>query len=252
MDYGFMRASSSDFSKTLRSNDHVVYSYDGYTSYLLIVDEASRYIWVFPTSSKDPPLDLVLTFLRVHGHINGSSIRTDQGGELARSHAFQDMLLQDHSYILEPTGSDSPSQNGAVEIYNDKFRVKTRTLLYGSGLPAKYWSAALCHSVYLHNWLVHHKTKITPFEGYYGARIYHDLKYLALAFVLNGSVTAPENLITIRSRAFFWVTLQPIITSTTLTSRPVSLKPAIMQSLTKHGTSRHNVRRRLNFYMTLV
>jgi hypothetical protein len=117
MDYGFMRASSSDFSKTSRSKDRVVYSYDGYTSYLLIVDEASRYIWVFPTSSKDPPLDLVSTFLRVHGHINGGSIRTDQGGELARSHAFQDMLLRDHSYILEPTGSDSPSQNGAVEIY---------------------------------------------------------------------------------------------------------------------------------------
>ena len=84
------------------------------------------------------------------------------------------------------------------------------------------------------------------------ARIYHDLKYSALAFVLNGPVTAPENSITIRSQAFFWVTLQPIITSTTLTSRPVSLKPAIMQSLTKHGTSRHNVRRLLNFYMILV
>ncbi len=170
MDYGFMRASSSDFSKTLRSKDRVVYSYDGYTSYLLIVDEASCYIWVFPTSSKDPPLDLVSIFLWVHGHINGGSIRTDQGGELARSHAFQDMLLRDHKYILKPTGSDSPSQNSAVEIYKNKFGVKTRILLYGSGLPANYWSAALRHSVYLHNWLVHHKTKITPFEGDYRVR----------------------------------------------------------------------------------
>ncbi len=80
MDYGFMWASSSDFSKTSSSKDRVVYSYDGYTSYLLIVDEASRYIWVFPTSSKDPPLDLVSTFLQVHGHINGGSIQTNQGG----------------------------------------------------------------------------------------------------------------------------------------------------------------------------
>ena len=77
------------------------------------------------------------------------------------------MLLWDHNYILEPTGSDSPSQNGAVEIYNDKFRVKTRTLLYGSSLPAKYWSTALCHTVYLHNCLVHNDTKISPFKGYY-------------------------------------------------------------------------------------
>ena len=47
----------------------------------------------------------------------------------------------------------------------------TRTLLYGSGLPAKFWSTALLHSVYLHNRLVHAKeTKVTPFEGYFGTK----------------------------------------------------------------------------------
>jgi hypothetical protein len=70
------------------------------------------------------------------------------------------------------------SQNGAVEIYNDKFAVRTLTLLFGSGLPAQYWSAALLHSVYLHNWLVHTETRKTPFEGYYGLK--PDLAYLKL------------------------------------------------------------------------
>ncbi len=78
------------------------------------------------------------------------------------------MLLWDFHYTFKPTGADSPSQNGAVEIYNDKFAVRMRTLLYGSGLPAKYWSAALVHSVYLHNRLVHLATKTAPFERYYG------------------------------------------------------------------------------------
>ncbi len=86
------------------------------------------------------------------------------------------MLLRDFHYTLEPTGADSPSQNGAVEIYNDKFAVQTRTLLYGSGLPAKFWSAALLHSVYLHNRLIHSETKITPFEGYFGTK--PDLSHL--------------------------------------------------------------------------
>jgi hypothetical protein len=148
----------------------VVYSYDGFTSYLLIVDEASQFIWVFLTLSKDPLLDLASEFLHQHGHKDGGCVRTDQGGELAWSHASQDMLLRDHHYTLEFTGSDSLSQNGAAEIYNDKFGIKTRTLLYGSGLPAKYWSVALCHSVYLHNQLVHYKMKKTPFEGYYCLR----------------------------------------------------------------------------------
>jgi hypothetical protein len=44
------------------------------------------------------------------------------------------------------------------------------TLLYRSGLLAKYWSAALTHVVFLHNQLVHSETKKTPFEGYYGAK----------------------------------------------------------------------------------
>jgi hypothetical protein len=79
---------------------------------------------------------------------------------------------------MEPTGADSPSQNGAVEIYNNKLAIRARTLLYGSGLPAKYWSSALLHSVYLNNRLVHTVTKKTPFEGFYGAK--PDIRHLKL------------------------------------------------------------------------
>ncbi len=165
-----MRASASDFGKRSKATDRAVFSYDGYLSYLLVVDEASRYTWVFLTSSKDPPIDIVSAFLTQHGHEDGGCIRTDQGGELAGSAAFIDMVLRDYRYTVEPTGSDSPSQNGAVEIYNDEFGIKTRTLLYGSGLPAKYWSSALCHSVFLHNRLVHEETRKTPFEGYFGLK----------------------------------------------------------------------------------
>jgi hypothetical protein len=44
----------------------------------------------------------------------------------------------------------------------------THTLLYGAGLPAKYWSSALIHPVYLQNHLVTTSTQRTPFEGFYG------------------------------------------------------------------------------------
>ena len=93
---------------------------------------------MFLPASKSPPLDIVKEFLNQHGHKDGGCVRTNQGGELARNLAFQDMLLWDFHYTLEPTGADSPSQNGAVEIYNNEFGVCTRTLLYGSGLPAKF------------------------------------------------------------------------------------------------------------------
>ncbi len=63
-----------------------------------------------------------------------------------------------------------------MEIYNDKLGIRTRALLYGAGLPEKYWSAALVHLVYLHNRLVHNVTLSTPFGLYYGVK--PDLEFL--------------------------------------------------------------------------
>jgi hypothetical protein len=170
MDFGFMRASTSQYVRPNKKDDRVVLSYDGFSSYLLVVDEASRYIWVFLTNTNEPPLDLIDTFLTRYRHAHGGPIRTDQGGELARSFKLSDLVLRTHSYVLKPTGADSPSQNGAVEVYNNKLAIRARTLLYGSGLPAKYWSAALQHSVYLHNRLVHSAKRKTPFEGLFGVK----------------------------------------------------------------------------------
>jgi len=79
-------------------------------------------------------------------------------------------MMDEFTYTVEPTGADSPSQNGGAEIYNGTLAVKVRTLLYGSGLPAKFWSAALLHSVYLHNHLVHSSVGMTPYEAWYGRR----------------------------------------------------------------------------------
>jgi hypothetical protein len=97
-------------------------------------------------------------------------IRTDQGGELARSGSFWEMMLKDLGYVVKPTGADSPSQNGGAEIYNNTLAVKVRTLLYGTGLSVKFWLAALLHAVYLHNRLVHLATHKTPYKGWYGCK----------------------------------------------------------------------------------
>ena len=110
------------------------------------------------------------------GNASGGLVRTDQGGELARSTQFINMLEKDFHYTVEPTGADSPSQNGAAEIYNDKQGVRVRRLLYSSGLPVKFWSAALLHTTYLHNRLVHSVTKMTPYKAWHGRK--PDLSHL--------------------------------------------------------------------------
>ncbi len=169
---------------------------------------------MFLTNTKEPPINIIDAFLTRFGHEHGGSIRTDQGGELASSFALSDMVLRTHHYVVEPTGVDSPSKNGAVEIYNGKLAVRACTLLYGLGLPAKYWSAALLHLVYLHNQLVHHVTSNTPFEGYY--RIKPDLAHLKMfgsRVCVNAPVLDRANWTSMTSRKYFWVILQLTITS---------------------------------------
>ena len=169
MDFGFMRSSNEDYKRPNKSTDRVIVSYDGYSAHLIIVDGASRRVWVFLTMNKDPPLAILRAFMPRFGLPTGL-VRTDQGGELARCQEFRNMMLHDFGYVVEPTGADSPSQNGGVEIYNNTLTVKVRTLLYGSGLPAKFWSAALVHAVYLHNRLVHSAINRTPYEAWYGRK----------------------------------------------------------------------------------
>ncbi len=137
MDFAFMRASTSDYKCPNKHTDQVVTSYDGHTSHLIIVDSASRRIWAFLTKTEEPPLDILSTFMKKFGIGNGV-VRTDQGGELARSAAYQELMLNTFGFVVEPTGAGSPSQNGGAEIYNNTLAVKTRTLLYGTGLPTKF------------------------------------------------------------------------------------------------------------------
>ncbi len=77
MDFGFMQASTEDYSRPDNSKDRVVTSYDGYNSYLVVVDEISRYVWVFLTQSKEPPLDIINAFLAQYGNKDGGLIRND-------------------------------------------------------------------------------------------------------------------------------------------------------------------------------
>ena len=168
VDFGFMRASNTDFSRPNTKEDRVIQSYDGYNSYLAIIDEHSRHAWVYLSVSKEPPIEEMSAHLDVFGLAKGGLLRCDQGGELARSEEFRTTMLEKYNYKVEPTGADSPSQNGGVERWNETFAVTVRALLYGSALPAEYWSSALLHAVYLHNRRVHKETKRTPFEGWYG------------------------------------------------------------------------------------
>ena len=170
MDVGFLRASTLEFGQPNVGTDRVVKSYDGYESYLLVVDETSKHVWMFLTDSKEPLTETVAAFLYRHGHKDGGMIRCDKGGKLARSEEFCTRVLKECDFVVEPTGADDPAQNGGVETWNGTFAVTVSALLYGAALLAIYWSAALLHAVFLHNLRVHSRIGKTPHEAWYGSQ----------------------------------------------------------------------------------
>ena len=93
-------------------------------------------MWVFLTESKEPPTETAKAFMCRHGHNNGSMMRCNQGGELARSEEFCMRMLKDCDFVMEPTGADDPAQNGGVETRNGMFTVTVQALLYGATLLA--------------------------------------------------------------------------------------------------------------------
>ena len=86
-------------------------SIDGYNSYLIIVDRVTRYMWLFLTALKTPPVNIVKKVLHKFKSQNPHrTVRTDQGKELGRSIAFQNMVAEE-GFTLELTGSDASNQN---------------------------------------------------------------------------------------------------------------------------------------------
>lgn len=155
MDFGFV--SGKDH------NNQIIRSHDGYNSYLLIIDAKTRYMWTFLSKTKLPPIKTIKLFLQVHGAHHGI-IRTDQGGELARSRAFQDTIAE-ANYSLETTGAGNSSQNGLAERPHRTLGNMIRAALLNSNLPSKFWSDALVHSTFIKNRLPHaaFNYKSTPY-----------------------------------------------------------------------------------------
>jgi hypothetical protein len=162
IDFGFLRASSAQYKPVTGAPRVVTSIIDGFNAYLLIACAKTRYTFCFLTVSKAPPAEILDAFLTKHGVKSGARfIRMDQGGDLWRSEKIRTVAAK-HDYMLEPTGSDSPSQNGKVERLNGTLGVMVRALLYSSGLVPMFWSSALVLAVYLKNRLYHRPIRCTP------------------------------------------------------------------------------------------
>ena len=170
MDFGFVSGKDQ--------NNQIIRSHDGYNSYLLIIDAKTRYIWTFLSKTKHPPIKTIKLFLQMHGAQTGI-VRTDQGGELARSKEFQEVVAE-ANYSIETTGAGNSSQNGLAERPHRTLGNMIRAALVNSNLPSKFWSDALIHSTFIKNRLPHAAFgyKSTPYTQLTGNK--PNLKHLKI------------------------------------------------------------------------
>jgi transposase InsO family protein len=136
---------------------------------LVVVDEYSRYVWVFFLEDKgdDFVRDLVLR-LRNERHGDAiRAIRSDNGSEFrnSRFEIFCHDLGLEHQFSSLYT----PPQNGVVEMKNKTLCEMARTMLDEHRTPRRFWAEAVNTACYLSNriFLRVHKKK-TCYELMHG------------------------------------------------------------------------------------
>ena len=93
IDFGFVRG--SEFSEKDKVTGKTITSIDQKNSYLLIVDRKTRYMWIYNSSSKEPPLDAIKAVLTKFGSLDAHrTVRTDQDCGLGKSKDFLQLLTE--------------------------------------------------------------------------------------------------------------------------------------------------------------
>ena len=141
-------------------------SIDGKNPYCLIVDRATRYVWIYLSGNKEPPVEPVHMILRTFGsqHTH-QTVFTDQDKSLGKSVDFVQMLKEE-KFTLELTGTDSLQQNSLAERPHRDLAQMMQCMLFSAELNSAYWSYALTMAVYIKNRLPHSALSTTPFQAF--------------------------------------------------------------------------------------
>ena len=103
--------------------------------FLTLIDDCTRYYYVYLLRSKDEELEMFKHFKNeVENQLDRKIkvIRSDRGGEYEAS--FRDFCSQ-HGIIHQTTAPYSPQKNGVAERKNRTLKEMMNALLLSSGLP---------------------------------------------------------------------------------------------------------------------
>ncbi|GJT25648.1 retrovirus-related pol polyprotein from transposon TNT 1-94 [Tanacetum coccineum] len=166
-----------------------VASINGKKYILVIVDDYSRYTWVYFLRTKDEALDIIIDFVnQIQRNLKAQilTIRTDNGTE------FKNKKLQSFyaklGIVHKTSIARTPQQNGVVERHNRTLVEAARTMLIFSKAPKFLWAEAIATAFFTQNRsIVHTRHNKTPYELIYGRK--PNIQY----FHVFGSLCYPTN-----------------------------------------------------------
>jgi hypothetical protein len=131
--------------------------------YLSIIDDFSKFIWLFPLNAKS---QVACTFINFQTQIERyfdckiKSVQTDFGGEFQ---ALKSHLLTS-GIVHRLSCPHTHEQNGSVERRHRHIVETGLTLMENASVPHQYWDEAFLTATYLINHLpslvIHHKTPL--------------------------------------------------------------------------------------------
>ncbi|GJW43017.1 retrovirus-related pol polyprotein from transposon TNT 1-94 [Tanacetum coccineum] len=156
---------------------------------LVIVDDYSRYTWVYFLHSKDETLKIIKKFIAQANELKSqkfAKIRTDNGTE------FKNATLKAHyeklGIMQQFSTARTPQQNGVVERRNRTLVEAARTMLIFSRLPEFLWAEAVATACFTQNRsIIHTRHNKTPYELLRGRK--PNVEY----FHVFGSLCYPTN-----------------------------------------------------------
>lgn len=145
-----------------------VTSLHGHRYFLTVLDDHSRFCWVYLLKSKAEVSGKVQSFIhyvKIHFNAKVKYIRSDNGPEFTMNKFYE---LE--GIVHQTSCRETPQQNGRVERKHQHILNVARALLFQSNLPKTFWTYAVTHAVFLINRI---PTQLlankSPFEVLHGA-----------------------------------------------------------------------------------
>ncbi|GJU30961.1 zinc finger, CCHC-type containing protein [Tanacetum coccineum] len=133
----------------------------------LLVDDYSRYMWVYFLNTKDQAFDTFKEYKKtIENELRTTlkMLRTDRGGEFTSNEFTQ--YCKENGIARQLTAPYSPQQNGVVERRNRTIMSTTRCMMKATNMPQNFWAEAVRHAIYILNSVPTKALEdITPYEA---------------------------------------------------------------------------------------